>query len=536
LTDVRPGRVALVEQLAADGIRYVFGNPGTVEQGFIDALAESEIQYLLALHETVAVGMADGYARATGGPAVVQLHTGVGLGNGIGLLYQARRGGSPLVVLVGDAGVRYDAMDAQMAVDLVGMAEPVAKYVARVTDPGSLLRVVRRAVKLALTPPRGPVVVVLPADVLDSTVDQPVVPTVVPSTRVAPEPALIGAAAAALRSGRRPLILMGDGVAASGAQRELVAVAEELDAPIWGVNSSEVNVDTTHPRYAGGLGHMFGSDSARVVAEADAVLIVGTYVFPEVFPELASPFRTDARIVHIDLDGYEIAKNHPVELGIIADPRLTLGALAVELGRTGPVRRPPATSNRPLRTDTGDDSLMDAFARRLAQRVGEDVVIFDEALTASAPLARHLPPRRPGRFFQTRGGSLGVGIPGALGAKLANPDLPVVGFTGDGGSMYTIQALWTAARYGIAAGFVICNNGRYRLLDDNIEQYWRGLGLPSHRHPPAFDLTRPPIDFVALARALGVPGRRVTERRHVDAAIDEMLAAAGPFLIDLTIA
>jgi benzoylformate decarboxylase len=530
LSDARPGRVALVEQLAADGVRYVFGNPGTVEQGFIDAVSDSDIRYLLALHETVAVGMADGYARATRRVGVVQLHTGVGLGNGIGLLYQAKRGGSPLVVLVGDAGVRYDAMDAQMAVDLVGMAGPVTKYVTRVTDPGSLLRVVRRATKLALTPPCGPVVVVLPADVLDAAVDDPAVPTVVPSTRVGPEPALVAAAAAALRAGRRPLILMGDGVAASGAQRELTLVAERLGAPVWGVNSSEVNMDTTHPRFAGALGHMFGADSARVVADADAVLIVGTYVFPEVFPVLDNPFRPDARIVHIDLDSYEIAKNHPVEIGIVADPRLALAALAVELG---PSAATPATPRPPA--STVDNSLMDLFVRRLARRVGPELVVFDEALTASAPLARHLPPREPGRFFQTRGGSLGVGIPGALGAKLANPDRPVVGFTGDGGSMYTIQALWTAARYGIGAGFVICNNGRYQLLDDNIEQYWRGLGLPAHRHPPAFDLTQPPIDFVGLAAALGVPGRRVTEPSHVDTAIDEMVSATGPYLIDLVI-
>jgi benzoylformate decarboxylase len=538
---VRPGTVAMFEQFAADGIRYMVGNPGTVEQGFLDAAVDSGTEYLLTLHESVAVGMADGYARATGRPGLVQLHSGVGLGNGIGMLYQAMRGQSPLIVLVGEAGVRYEAMDGQMAVDLVAMARPVTKYATRVVHPASLLRVLRRAVKTALTPPCGPVVVVLPADVLDQPVSDPALPTVVPSTRVLPEPATVRAAAGALLGGERPLILMGDGVAASGAQAELLRVAEQLDAPVWGVNSATVNVDTTHPLYGGLLGHMFGTDSAKVVAEADAVLIVGTYVFPEVFPALDNPFRPDARIVHVDLDAYEIAKNHPVELGIVADPKLTLAALADELTRrlgdgrhrlTGePARLDPAGR------DAGPepDDLMSVFVRRLAQRAPADLAVFDEALTAGAPLARYLPPRTPGRFFQTRGGSLGVGIPGALGVKLAQPDLPVVGFTGDGGSMYTIQALWTAARYGIGAKFVICNNHRYRLLDMNIEQYWQEQGIPAHRHPPAFDLSTPDIGFAALAGALGVPGQRVADRRQVDPAIDALLSAEGPYLVDLVI-
>ncbi|WP_198156341.1 thiamine pyrophosphate-binding protein [Thermobifida cellulosilytica] len=342
----RPGKAALFEQLAADEIRYMFGNPGTVEQGFLDMVGGSQTEYVLALHESVALGMADGYARAARRPGLVQLHTGVGLGNGVGLLYQAKRGGSPLVVLVGEAGVRYDAMDAQMAADLVGMARPVTKYATRVIDPSSVLRVLRRAVKIAMTPPTGPVLVVLPADVLDQVTTEPALPTAVPSTRVAPEPSVVSAAADALLGGERPLILMGDGVAASGAQRELADVAERLGAPVYGVNSSEVNIDTTHPLYRGQTGHMFGSTSARIVADADAVLIVGTYVFPEVFPELRNPFREDASVVHIDLDAYEIAKNFPVDLGIAADPRLTLAALAGELERRGRRAPPPPGRTR----------------------------------------------------------------------------------------------------------------------------------------------------------------------------------------------
>lgn len=534
----RPGKAAMYEQFAADGITWMFGNPGTVEQGFLDEGAKASLSYILTLHEGVAVGMADGYARAGRRPGLVQLHSSVGLGNGIGMLYQAKRGGSPLVVLVGEAGVRYDAMDAQMAADLVSMARPVTKDVLRVTDPASTLRLLRRAVKIAMTPPQGPVVLVVPADVLDQVTTEAVFTTPVPQTRTTPARDLVEDAAGLLTRGRRPLILMGDGVAASGAQRELAEVAELLQAPVWGVNSSEFNFDTTHPLYGGQLGHMFGRDSARVVADADAVLIVGTYVFPEVFPHLASPFHPEAKIVHIDLDAYEIGKNHPVHLGLVADPKLSLDALARTLGRhrrpsapSEPSETPPAARPAPAPAGT----LMDDFARELAAQAPDGLIVFDEALTAGGPLATHLPATAPGRFFQTRGGSLGVGIPGAMGAKLARPEATVVGFTGDGGSMYTFQALWTAARYGIDAKFVICNNRRYRLLDANLEQYWGELGIVPHAMPDAFDLSRPPIDFSGLAGALGVRGRRVERPEQVRQAVADMLAHDGPFLIDLAI-
>src|SRR5206468_9266768 len=158
----KTGHFAMIEQFMADGITHMFGNPGTVEQGFLDSLSEySDVQYILALQEAVVVGIADGYARATRKPTIVQLHSGVGLGNGIGMMYQAKRGHAPLVVLAGESGVRFDAMEAQMWSDLVAMAEPVTKWATRVVDPSSLLRVMRRAVKEAGTPPMGPVFVPL---------------------------------------------------------------------------------------------------------------------------------------------------------------------------------------------------------------------------------------------------------------------------------------------------------------------------------------------------------------------------------------
>jgi benzoylformate decarboxylase len=172
----------------------------------------------------------------------------------------------------------------------------------------------------------------------------------------------------------------------------------------------------------------------------------------------------------------------------------------------------------------------------LAGQLPDDAVIFDEALTCSPELTRYMPPTKPGSFFQTRGGSLGVGIPGALGLKLAYPDKTIVGFTGDGGSMYTIQALWTAAHHNIGAKFVICNNQSYMLLKLNILQYWKDqIGEPEHELPHSFDLSHPVIDFAALAKSMGVPGVRVERPEEVGPAIRQALTYNGPFLIDLVL-
>lgn len=553
----RTGRFAVIEQFLADGMDIMFGNPGTVEQGFLDALEQyPDFRYIMGLQETIAVAMGDGYARVTKKPTLVQLHSGVGLGNGIGMMYQAMRGHAPLVVIAGESGIRYDAMDAQMAADLVSMARPVTKWSTRVVDPNSVLRVLRRAVKIAMTPPMGPVFVCLPADILDAPNDEPVFATPLPDMRVLPTTDQIAKAASMLAGAQNPIIIMGDGVAFSRAQDELQRVAELLGAGVWGADSSEVNLSYTHPLFKGMTGHMFGASSAKISLKADAVLIVGTYVFPEVFPFLdpAQVFAPNARIVHIDLNAYEIAKNFAVDLGLVGDPRLTLAALAAELEGILSAGDSQAARERleASRAETEaahaamierDDSLRlttpmraSAFMEALAKHVPDDVIIFDEALTSSPDVTRYMPPHLPDHFFQTRGGSLGVGIPGALGIKLARPDKTVIGFTGDGGSMYTIQALWTAARYRIGAKFVICNNQSYRLLKDNILQYWREqVGEPVHKFPSGFDLGDPVIDFAALARSMGVPAVRVAHPENAEAAVRQMLETDGPFLVDMVI-
>lgn len=553
MTD-KTGRFAIIEQFLEDGMNIMFGNPGTVEQGFLDALSEyPEMKYVLTLQESIAVMAADGYARATQKPTLVQLHSSPGIGNAVGALYQAKRGHAPLVVIGADAGLKYMGMDAQMAADLVAMMEPVTKWSTMVLDPQSLLRVLRRAVKIAATPPMGPVYVCLPADILDVPLQDEVRKTFIPSTRVAPAEATIQEAVDLLRKAKTPMIFVGDGVAYSGAQEELTRVAELLGAEVWEADSGELNMDYRHPLYQGMTGHMFGKNSLPITQKGDVNLVSGTYMLPEVFPELGDIYSQGAAIIHFDLNAYEIAKNHPVTVGAVADPKLSLSALAAALDAQMSESEKQAAHDRSqqiakmkkekLAAALGKDAeqkdkaplKMSQFMSELSPLLPEDTIIFDEALTSSPEVVRHFPPHLPGHYFLTRGGSLGVGIPGAIGAKLANPEKLVIGFTGDGGSMYTIQALWTAARHNIDAKFVICNNASYRLLQLNIEEYWKEQSIARHDYPLSFDLSHPPIHFAELARSMGVSGIRVEKPWEIKPAIERMLAHPGPFLIDLVL-
>lgn len=551
---MKPGRQKILEQFLVDGMHTMFGNPGTVEQGFLDALRHyPEMRYVLALQESISVLMADGYARATNRPTLVQLHSSPGIGNAVGALYQAKRGHAPLVVIGGDAGLRYMNMEAQMSADLVGMMEPVTKLSTMVLEPGSLLRTLRRAIKIAATPPMGPVYICLPMDVLDAPNDEEVFPTSIPSTRVAPESRIVEEAAEALLSAQTPMIYIGDGVARSGAAEEVARVAAMLGAQVWGVDVGDVCFDTTHPSYQGTTGHMFGAASLPITTRGDVNLVVGTYMVPEVFPHLGDIYAKGSKVIHFDLDSYEIGKNHRVDIGAVCDPKLTCATLAATLlarmtpqqKQRGEQRLEKLREAKSKRLESeraayaaheGKTPLhMSQFARVLADKAPSNTVVFDEALTNSPALTHFMPPRQAGDAFVTRGGSLGVGIPGAIGAKIAHPERTVIGFTGDGGSMYTIQALWSAARHNTGAKLVVCNNGSYRLLQLNIDAYWKDAGIDKHDFPTCFDLSKPAIDFAGLARAMGVESIRVERPEQIPEAIDRMLADDRPFLVDLVL-
>lgn len=548
------GHYAVLDQLLADGVTKIFGNPGTVEQGLLDALGDRPaLNYVLTLQESIAVYAADAYARSTGGLAVAQIHSSPGLGNAIGAMYQAMRGQSPILVLGGDAGIRYQAMDAQMAADLVSMARPVTKWSTMVTHPGSLLRILRRAIKVALTPPMGPVYVCLPQDILDEIVTETVRPTQVPDTRVAPLASQIALAADMLVAAERPTIYIGDGVARSRAQEQLTRVAEALGADVWGVDGGDLNMSWRHPLWRGQTGHMFGSHSLPIVQSGDCNLVVGTYMLPEVFPELGDIYAEGAKTIHIDLDANAIGKNHQVDLGLLADPATALAALADALAermtpprkalaqermQKGLVRSTQENESARANATLGDRTIPGGlhfghFAQELVRLAPQDTIIFDEALTNSPALTAFVQPDVPGQYFQTRGGSLGTALAGGIGLQASAPNKTVFAISGDGGGMYVLQSLWSAARHNMPIKFVICNNRSYRLLQANISQYWAERGITDRPFPISFDLSKPALDFAHIARGFGVQSAQVETGDQIIPAIERALAHPGPFVIDV---
>ena len=362
-------------------------------------------------------------------------------------------------------------------------------------------------------------------------------PTSIPSTRVLPSEDLIDEAARMLLTAEKPTIFVGDGVAYSDATEELKSVAEMLGAEVYGVEFGDFIMDNTHPLYQGTTGHMFGSHSLPITTKGDCNLVVGTYMLPEVFPHLGEIYHPEAKVIHFDLNDYEIAKNHRVDLGVVCDPKLSLQALLNRIGELmteeqkkkvagrithiGDAKQERIDAEKALDSEVAGSTpiVMSDFAQALADKLPEDYVIFDEALTSSPPLTRYIPPRNPGSIFYTRGGSLGIGIPGAIGVKIKHPEKTVIGFTGDGGSMYTIQALWSAVRHKVGAKFVVCNNGSYHLLQLNIDQYWKEQDIQEHDFPIPFDLSYPALHFDKIAQSMGVKSVRVEKPEQISAAI-----------------
>ncbi len=554
------GHEALLRQFVANDLTYMFGNPGTVEQGFLDALSKvPEIRYILTLQESIAVLCADGYARARRKPALVQIHSSPGLGNAIGNLYQSMRGQAPLVVIGGDAGIRYQAMDAQMAADLVAMAEPVTKWAAMVSHPSSLLRMVRRAIKVASTPPCGPVYLCVPEDILDAEIEEDIFPAHLPELASAGSDALLSAITEAIAQSSDPILLVGDGVAWSAANDSLVKLAECLGARVYMADGGEVNFPEDHPLYFGSTGHMFGESSLPITRDSDCVIAIGCYLLPEVFPHLGDIFSKSAKVIHLDANPANIAKNHRVDLSLTGNPAGLIDqllTLLLELPANiqsrfadnrlrnqqkrsqQPDRIPELYGLKPGLQDDDYDGInafmaSGPFFKELARQLPGSAILFDEALTNSPPVSRYLPGRHLGAKHWTRGGSLGTGFPGAIGVKLAHPNSEVIGLSGDGGSMYTIQALWTASRHEIAAKFVVCQNRSYRLLQANITQFWKERNIDPHDFPLCFDLSKPEISFEQLAQAMGVNAERVWKPSQIAGAIERMLSSSEPYLINL---
>jgi benzoylformate decarboxylase len=548
-SEARQGVALFVDQLIAEGVTRVFGNPGTTEQAFVQAISQAaEIEYVGTTHESVAVGMADGYARATGEPALVQLHASPGLGNAMGLIYDAAVGKTPLVVYVGEPDAELTLSEPILAGDSLAMAAPFAKWTHRVSRPSSLQDAVRRAFKVAAEPPGGVVVLSIPADVLDVYVEDPV-PAVslrVP-WRVGPDPEAITRLGEAIRAAEAPVVLVGDGAVAAGAGAEAARLAEAIAAPIYEVWTSEVALSS---ELSLGVLNLLSPDSVRRSLEPyDLIVAVGCSLFPLLSRPAAPLIRDDQVLAELHFDGWELGKNQRASVLVMGDLTRSLqavrtnleefpGASDEELGvrreaivghRDGVGRARSRKWARGEAGESGDGLTRGELVDGIAAALEPGDIVFDEAITLSGALRAGVAPICS-RYFLARGGGLGQGMASPLGVKLALPEGRLLTVVGDGSALYTIQSLWTAARYGIAVGYLIVNNGRYHILDRNLADY-----LGEVVDETAFDLRPPTTSFAELAAAFGVANARVESAAALAPTLTAMLARDVPFLVDVTV-
>ena len=546
------GRFAVVEALRAEGVRYVFGNPGTTESPLMDALDRApDLKYILAAQEGVAMGMADGYARASGDVPFVNLHIDTGLSNGLSLLFNAYAGGTPLVLSSVNASL---AKMADYRTDLAGLTGQFTKWGAEVTHADQIPSVMRRAFAEARTPPTGPTFVGFAPESLDSEAEISIAPRSDTFVRAGPDPRAVEAAATALAQAQRPLMVVGDRVAQYDAVDAAVAVAERLGARVYGAGYAEMTFPTGHPQWMGQL-----PPYARLYPEqmraADAVLAVGCKVFHDFFDLPTDVLAPDATLIHLDCNASEINRSQPTNLGILCDPRAGLEVLDEALDAAFDSKRREAASERAVRiaSETATKraatqaALRDCRSSRpiaplrmmheLSQAAPADTVIVDDSISARPILHEAFEFSRPGSMHSERaGGAIGWGMGAALGVKLAEPQRPVLGIIGDGSAMLSAQALWTASAYEIPAIYAICNNGGYRVLKVNLHAYFEEvLGEPD-RETSYLGMDLPQeFDLGAIAAAMGVASERIDDPGRIGPAFERALDSGKPALLDIII-
>ena len=552
------GIEAFLHMRAEAGVRYVFGNPGTTELPLNDALvADRRIEYILGLQEVPVMAMADGYAMASRSLGVVNLHISCGLGNAMGMLYNAFREGTPLLVTAGQQDRRLKFQEPILYGDMVAVARPWTKWSVEVERIEDLPSALRRATQIALTPPTGPVFMSIPIDIQMQETELDLTPAVPLSSRMRPPQDAIARAAEVLGAARNPAILVGSRVQEADAVHELVAVAERLGAPVYsepGHAHGRLGFPPAHPLYGQTI-PLWAPEISALLAEFDVLLVAGMDLLREYVyhgPDPAIP--RGARIVHLDEDPRQIGKNYPVEVGVLGDTKTGLAELAPLLDTTmNAAAKNAAAARGEQRAKSHRDvqqRLRDAIAGRrdlrpmagsvlmesLSRILPDNVAVIEEAVTTTNSTFQRLGAlKNTSGYFAHRGWALGWGLGCALGVKLAWPERPVLALIGEGAAMYGIQGLWSAAHHKLNVTYVICNNAQYQILKSGAT----GFGLPAARAGQfvGMDLRGPEIDMVGLAKSLGVPAERVHEPDELAEKVHASLASPdGPRLFDVPIA
>lgn len=551
----RTASQAYLEVAAAHGVDYVFGLPGTSGQEFIGTIADQErIRFILALHETAVVSMADGYARVTGRPSLAQVSTLPGTTNAMGALYDAYRDRSPVVVTSTQVDTRIQGRDSHTeGRDMVELVKQFSKWSYEVHRSDRIPEMLNRAFKVASTPPKGPVYLALPSNLLGEplNVKNPDAERFRIVPRIAADPEALKEAARMLAQAKRPLIIAGSGVATAGAVEDLIKLVEMVVAPVvMEPRYSFLSFPTTHP-YSFQIPERQVKFRLPVWGDPDLIFAVGCRLIRE-YRYLDEPaINPETRCVHIEEDPWEIGKVFPVDMGIIADAKSALSSLVEILPTfsaesTGSRRseriecleraKEETKSEVDKRAQIGwDDTPINAarLVRSMDKLLEPNTLIVNESPTSKDILLsnfRFTPERS--YFSNSSGGYLGWGLGAAIGAKLGSANRRVVACLGDGSCMFGIQGMWTLAKYRVPLLVVVFNNRAYMA----VKNQFRG---PEERIRMAAELgaelVGPDLNFARLAESFGIFGQRVEEPEAIEPALRRAMEQSGPAVVDVVI-
>ena len=514
------GARSLLQTLVAAGVDVCFANPGTSEMHFVAALdTVPEMRAVLGLFEGVVTGAADGYGRMTGRPAAVLLHLGPGLGNGLANLHNARRAHTPIVVVVGDHATYHKRLDAPLESDIDALAGSVSGWVRRSWRSGDVGADAADAVAAARTPPGRIATLVLPADVSWGDGGRTMAPRVLPAARPVADTA-VEEVVRALNSGEPTVILVGgDAVSDEAGLGAAGAVAAKTGARL---------ICETFParlRRGSGLSRLgrlayLGEMAAAQLAGARHLVLIGAarpvsfFAYPG---KPGDPVPEGCTVHSLALAGDDV---RGVLTAVAALVGVSVGGAPVE-----------AAVRPPLPTGSLD---ADTIAAAVGALLPDDAIVVDEAITSGSGLGAALAGAPPHDLLTLTGGAIGFGLPSATGAAVACPDRPVVCLQADGSAMYTISALWTQARESLDVTTIVYNNRSYAILTSELDRV--EAGAPGPVASGLLDLSRPDLDFVSLARGMGVPAARVTTADDLVRELRIAQREPGPHLIDAVIA
>jgi benzoylformate decarboxylase len=543
------GRSAFLALLKDEGITHLFGNPGTTELPIMHALAEHpDLTYVMAMQESLVVAMADGFSRASGRLVACNVHVAPGLGNAMGALYNAKFTGTPMILTAGQQEQGHGLTEPLLYDALVPMAEPLVKWAVEVARLEDLPRIVRRAAKVAMTPPTGPVFISLPGDILNAEAGIDLLASTRIDTRVRPSDSAITALAQRILKAERPVIITGDEVVKSDALEQAAVLSETLGCPAYQQSIAYgSHFLSERPCYMGALSRV-QSQTRDILAPYDLMIVLGSDpVRMSVYSE-TDPLPAGMTIVQIGLVDWDIGKNNPVEIGVKADVAETLDALIPALCRIGGAALATRASVNVERlrarnwtakraklvteiTSRGTVTPIDPdwLALQVVECAPKNAILVDESLTSG----RHMTALRAHHdrygFHGLASGGIGWSLPAAVGVSLANPDRPVVCYTGDGSAMYSIQSIWTAAHHKLPLTFVIANNGGYRIIKQRL------LAFHQNDKFVGMDFADPAVDFSGMARALGLEAIKVTDPVALPDILRSACARPGAKLIEVMV-